>query len=137
SEGERGYWRDIGTVDAYWRASADLISVSPVFNLYNSEWPILSAYYPSPPAKFVFADQERQRIGIATDSMVSEGCIISGGHVDRSILGPRVRINSFSSVSESILFDGVEVGRHARIRRAIIDKYVSIPAGMTIGYDPV
>jgi glucose-1-phosphate adenylyltransferase len=137
TEAERGYWRDIGTIDAYWRASADLISVSPIFNLYNPNWPILSAYYPNPPAKFVFADQERQRIGIATDSMVSEGCIISGGHVDRSILGPRVRINSFSSISESILFEGVEVGRHARIRRAIIDKNVSVPPGTTIGYDPV
>jgi glucose-1-phosphate adenylyltransferase len=111
--------------------------VSPIFNLYNPQWPILSAYYPNAPAKFVFADQERQRIGIATDSMVSEGCIISGGHVDRSILGPRVRINSFSSVSESILFGGVEVGRHARIRRTIIDKNVSVPPGMTVGYDPV
>jgi glucose-1-phosphate adenylyltransferase len=135
NEAERGYWRDVGTIDAYWRASADLVSVSPAFSLYNPDWPIFSAYYPSPPAKFVFADQERERMGIATDSMVSEGCIISGGHVDRSILGPRVRVNSFSSVTESILFDDVEVGRHVRIRRAIIDKGVSIPPGTSIGYD--
>ena len=135
-EQERGYWRDIGTIDAYWEASQDLVSVSPRFSLYNTEWPTYSAYYPAPPAKFVFSDREQNRVGIATDSMVSEGSIISGGHVDRSILGARVRVNSFSSVSESVLFDDVEVGRHARIRRAIVDKGVCIPAGMTIGYDP-
>ena len=132
---QRGYWRDVGTIDAYWQASDDLISVTPVFNLYNPAWPILSAFYPNPPAKFVFSDPEHNRIGVATDSMVSEGCIISGGHVDRSILGPRVRVNSYSLVSESILFDGVEVGRHARIKRAIIDKGVVVPPGMVIGYD--
>jgi glucose-1-phosphate adenylyltransferase len=132
---ERGYWRDIGTIDAYWDASEDLVSVSPHFSIYNPEWPIYSAYYPSPPAKFVFSDREQNRVGIATDSMVSEGCIISGGHVDRSILGPRVRVNSFSSVSESVLFDDVDVGRYARVRRAIVDKGVVIPPGMTIGYD--
>jgi glucose-1-phosphate adenylyltransferase len=134
-EHERGYWRDVGTIDSYWRASADLVSVTPALSLYNADWPILSAYYPNPPAKFVFADQEGGRIGVATDSMVSDGCIISGGQVERSILGPRVRINSYSVVSESILFDDVEVGRHARIRRAIIDKGVVVPSGMAIGYD--
>ena len=137
TEGERGYWRDIGTVDAYYQSSMDLISVSPVFNLYNPAWPILSAYYPSPPAKFVFADRESNRIGTATDSMVSEGCIVSGGHVDRSILGPRVRVNSFAQVSDSILFEGVEVGRHARIRRAILDKNVVVEPGAAVGYDPI
>jgi len=136
NEHERGYWRDIGTIDAYWEASADLVSVSPRFSLYNPEWPVFSAYYPSPPAKFVFSDRERNRVGIATDSMVSEGCIISGGRVNRSILGPRVRVNSYSSVRESILFDDVDVGRSARIRRAIIDKGVVIPPGTTIGIDP-
>jgi glucose-1-phosphate adenylyltransferase len=135
SEHERGYWRDIGTIDAYWDASDDLVSVSPRFSLYNPEWPIYSAYYPSPPAKFVFSDPEQNRFGIATDSMVSEGCIISGGRVNRSILGPRVRVNSFSRVTGSILFDDVEVGRYARVRRAIVDKGVVIPPGMTIGYD--
>jgi glucose-1-phosphate adenylyltransferase len=135
TEAERGYWRDVGSVDAYWQASADLISVTPAFNLYNPAWPIYSAFFPSPPAKFVFADKESNRVGIATDSMVSEGCIISGGRVDRSILGLRVRVNSFSDVAESILFDDVEVGRHARIRRAIVDKGVRIPPGMEIGYD--
>src|SRR5947199_321857 len=137
TEGERGYWRDIGTLGAYYQASIDLISVSPVFNLYNPAWPILSAYYPSPPAKFVFADRESNRIGTATDSMVSEGCIVSGGHVDRSILGPRVRVNSFAQVSDSILFEGVEVGRHARIRRAILDKNVVVEPGAAVGYDPI
>jgi glucose-1-phosphate adenylyltransferase len=136
-ERHRGYWRDVGTIDMYWRTSEDLISVTPILNLYNPEWPIQSAYYPSPPAKFVFSDQEHQRIGIATNSMVSEGCIISGGRVDRSILGPRVRVNSFSEVGESILFDDVEVGRHARVHRAIIDKGVHIPSGMSIGYDEI
>ena len=134
-DAERGYWRDIGTIDAYWHASADLVSVSPAFSLYNPVWPIYSASYPSPPAKFVFADQEHHRMGMATDSMVSEGCIISGGQVDRSILGPRVRINSFAVVSESILFDDVEICRHAQVRRAIIDKGVRVPSGTTIGYD--
>ena len=135
TEVERGYWRDVGTLDAYWQASADLISVTPAFNLYNPAWPIYSAFFPSPPAKFVFADKDAGRMGIATDSMVSEGCIISGGRVDRSILGLRVRVNSYSDVAESILFDDVDVGRHVRIRRAIIDKGVHIPPGTEIGYD--
>jgi glucose-1-phosphate adenylyltransferase len=135
-DGQRGYWRDVGSIDMYWRTSEDLISITPQLNLYNPRWPMLSAYYPHPPAKFVFADEEGQRRGVAIDSMVSEGCIISGGHVERSILSPRVRVNSYAQVHESILFDGVEVGRHARIRRAILDKGVVVPPGMTIGYEP-
>jgi glucose-1-phosphate adenylyltransferase len=135
-DGQRGYWRDVGSIDMYWRTSEDLISISPQLNLYNPRWPMLSAFYPHPPAKFVFADEEGQRRGVAIDSMVSEGCIISGGHVERSILSPRVRVNSYAQVTESILFDGVEVGRHARIRRAIIDKGVVVPPGMTIGCHP-
>ncbi|TMA74251.1 MAG: glucose-1-phosphate adenylyltransferase [Deltaproteobacteria bacterium] len=135
NEQQRGYWRDVGTIDAYWQTSEDLISITPILNLYNPAWPMISAFYPNPPAKFVFSDPDHNRVGLATNSMVSEGCIISGGHVDRSILGPRVRVNSFSMVSESILFDGVEVGRHARIKRAIVDKGVLIPPGTTIGYD--
>jgi glucose-1-phosphate adenylyltransferase len=135
--GQRGYWRDVGTIDMYWRTAEDLISITPSLNLYNRRWPILSAFYPHPPAKFVFAGEEGQRRGVAIDSMVSEGCIISGGHVERSILSPRVRVNSYAHVNESILFDGVEIGRHARVRRAIIDKGVVVPPGMTIGYDPV
>ncbi|MEO6027950.1 MAG: glucose-1-phosphate adenylyltransferase, partial [Candidatus Binatia bacterium] len=135
-DGQRGYWRDVGSIDMYWQTSEDLISITPQLNLYNTRWPMLSAFYPHPPAKFVFADEEGQRRGVAIDSMVSEGCIISGGHVERSILSPRVRVNSYAQVQESILFDGVEVGRHARVRRAIIDKGVVVPPGMTIGYEP-
>jgi glucose-1-phosphate adenylyltransferase len=134
---EHGYWRDVGTIDAYWRASADLVSVTPAFDLYNPEWPVFSAYYPSPPAKFVFADQERHRIGLALDSMVSEGCVVSGGRVERSILAPRVRVNSYASVTESILFDDVTIGRNAQLHRVIVDKGVVVPPGARIGFDPV
>jgi glucose-1-phosphate adenylyltransferase len=129
----RGYWRDVGTIDSYYTASMDLISISPKFNLYNSQWPLRSAWLNLPPAKFVF--DEPQRIGRATNSLVAEGVIISGGVINRSILSPKVRIHSFSDVEGSILMDGVEIGRHARIRRAIIDKGVKIPPRMTIGYD--
>lgn len=135
SDRERGYWRDVGSIDAYWQSSMDLIAVTPVFNLYNQRWPIRTAPNFSPPAKFVFSDPSGHRQGFATDSLVSEGCIISGGRLDHSILSQGVRVNSFSWVEESILFDGVDVGRHARIRRAIIDKDVRIPTGMEIGYD--
>ncbi|MBK6686157.1 MAG: glucose-1-phosphate adenylyltransferase [Deltaproteobacteria bacterium] len=134
-EAARGYWVDIGTIEAYHRASMDLVSVSPVLNLYNHQWPIRSWVAPVPPAKFVFADQQTKRIGIATDSMVCEGCVISGGHIEQSILSHNVRLNSFAHVSQSILFEGVNIGRHCRIRRAIIDKGVTIPEGTTIGYD--
>ena len=135
-DSEIGYWRDVGTLSSYWRASMDLVSVTPAFNMYNEDWPILTARVDYPPAKFVFADRESNRMGIATDSLVTNGCIISGGHIDRCVLGPRVRINSYSTVSESVLFEGVEVGRHCRIRRAIIDKGVRVPPNAAIGYDP-
>ncbi|HEU4402573.1 MAG TPA: glucose-1-phosphate adenylyltransferase [Candidatus Polarisedimenticolia bacterium] len=135
SETEMGYWRDVGTIASYWRASMDLVSVTPAFNLHNYEWPILTARVDYPPAKFVFADRESNRMGVATDSLVSHGCIISGGHIDRCVLSPRVRINSYATVNESILFEGVEVGRRCRIRRAIIDKEVRIPPDTSIGYD--
>lgn len=132
---DAAYWRDVGTLDAYWSASMDLVEVTPSFNAYNYEWPILTAHEEHPPAKFVFADQKSSRMGIATDSLVSPGCIISGGHIDRCVLSPKVRINSFATVSESILFDGVDVGRRVRMRKTIVDKLVQIPAGTTIGYD--
>jgi glucose-1-phosphate adenylyltransferase len=132
-ERERGYWRDVGTIDAYWQANMDLVSVNPIFDLYNMRWPIRTYTPPLPPAKFVFANSER--VGMATDSLVSEGCIISGGRIDRSVLSPGVRVNSFAHVEEAILMDGVDVGRHARIRRAIVDKGVHIPPGMEIGFD--
>ena len=135
-EADRGYWRDVGTINAYWRSSMDLVSVKPAFNMYNYEWPILTARSDNPPAKFVFADRESNRMGIATDSLVGGGCIISGGHIDRCVLGPRVRINSYSTVSESVLFEGVDIGRHCRVRRAILDKSVRVPPNTTIGYDP-
>jgi len=135
TEEERGYWRDVGTILSYWKASMDLVSVTPAFNLYNHEWPILTARTDHPPAKFVFADLETNRMGIATDSLVSNGCIISGGHIDRCVMSPRVRINSYSTVNESVLFDGVEVGRRCRIRRAIVDKGVKVPSDTTIGFD--
>lgn len=131
----RGYWRDVGTIDAYFEASMDLVSVTPAFNLYNPLWPVVSAPMHLPPAKFVFADANTQRIGIATDSLVSDGVIISGGTINRSVLHPRVRIHSYTDIDESILMDGVDVGRYSKIRRAIIDKGVKIPAHTTIGYD--
>jgi glucose-1-phosphate adenylyltransferase len=132
-EKERGYWRDIGNLDAYYDANMDLISVSPVFNLYNEKWPILTYVPPNPPAKFVFAHEERK--GFATDSLISDGCVISGGSVNKSILSPDVRINSFTKVDNSILFENVNVGRYAKIKNAIIDKDVKIPEHTTIGYN--
>ncbi|MFH0800253.1 MAG: glucose-1-phosphate adenylyltransferase [Pseudomonadota bacterium] len=132
---ERGYWRDIGSIDSYWKASMDLVSVSPVFNLYNDAWPIHTAFDTHPPAKFVFADKKSERVGMATDSLVCSGDIISGGRINRSVLSPAVRVNSFCQVDESIIFERVNIGRHSKIRRAIIDKDVVIPPGTIIGYD--
>jgi glucose-1-phosphate adenylyltransferase len=130
------YWRDVGTLDAYYQANMDLIDVDPVLNLYDREWPIRTYQPQLPPPKFVFNDGpgDASRRGEAHDSVVCQGCIISGGHVRRSILSPNVRVNSFAVVESSILFDGVNVGRHCRIRRAIIDKDVQLPAGTTIGH---
>jgi glucose-1-phosphate adenylyltransferase len=135
AEINRGYWRDVGTIDSFFAASLDLVAVTPLFNLYNDKWPMVSAPQNLPPAKFVFADSKSQRIGIATDSLVSDGVIISGGNIDRCVLHPRVRIHSYTDIDESILMDGVEIGRHSKIRRTIIDKGVKIPPGTTIGYD--
>ena len=130
------YWRDVGTIDAYWEANMDLCSVDPLLNLYDNSWPIRTRQPQSPPAKFVFAQEYKGgRLGIALDSIVCDGCIISGGKVQNSILSPHVRINSWSHVQESILMENVEVGRHAKIQRAIIDKDVYIPSGTVIGYD--
>jgi glucose-1-phosphate adenylyltransferase len=136
SEKERGYWRDVGSLDAYYQSNMDLVDVDPIFSLYNFEWPIFTIRYNYPPAKFVFNNEKEHRIGHATDSLISEGCIVSGGHVHHSILSPRVRINSYSYVEGAILFEDVTVGRHCKIRRAIIDKHVHIPPGTVIGYDP-
>jgi glucose-1-phosphate adenylyltransferase len=135
SERERGYWRDVGSLDAYYQANMDLVDVNPIFSLYNDQWPIFTIQYNYPPAKFVFANEQEGRVGCATDSLISEGCIISGGRVNGSILSPMVRVNSYASVEGSILFENVNIGRHCRIRKAIIDKHVDIPAGTSIGYD--
>jgi len=130
------YWRDIGTLDAYYEANMDLVQVDPIFNLYDNKWPIRTYQEQSPPAKSVFAGEEiTGRVGLALDSLVAGGCIISGGQVKRSILSPNVRIHSFAQVTDSILMEGVQVGRHAKIKKAIIDKDVSIPEGIVIGYD--
>ncbi len=129
------YWRDIGTIDAYWAAQMDLIAVQPAFNLYNQRWPIRTAMSHDPPAKFVFREEWNARVGIATESLVSLGCIISGGRIHRSVLSNRCRVNSFSHVEESVLFENVVIGRHAKIRRAIIDKDVEVPPNTQIGYN--
>jgi glucose-1-phosphate adenylyltransferase len=134
---ERGYWRDVGTVDAYYQANMDLVDVDPVFNLYNDRWPIYTMTHSAPPAKFVFNDVANRRVGASTDSLVSEGCIISGGTVHKSVLSPRVRVNSYCTIEDSILFENVNVGRHCKIRRAIIDKNVDVPPNTVIGFDPV
>lgn len=131
---EAKYWRDVGTLDAYWEAQMDLIAVDPLFNLYDREWPIWTRVPNQPPAKFVFA-QEGGRFGVAVDSMVSPGCIVSGGFVKRSILSPQVRVNSYSHVEESIVMQGASIGRNARIRRTIVEKDVRIPEHAIIGYD--
>ena len=130
------YWRDVGTLDAYYEANMDLISVDPQLNMYDQRWPIRT-YLPNvPPPKFVFAeDGPDARRGEALDSIVCAGSVLSGGRVERSILGANARINSFARVEDSILFDGVDIGRHAKVRKAIIDKGVHIPPGIEIGYD--
>jgi glucose-1-phosphate adenylyltransferase len=128
------YWRDVGTIDAYWEANMDLVTVDPLLNLYDRAWPVRTFVPNSPPAKFVFA-QEGRRFGVALDSIVSPGCIISGGIVKHSILSPWVRVNSYSNVEESILMHGCNIGRHAHIRRAIIEKNVRVPEHAVIGYD--
>jgi glucose-1-phosphate adenylyltransferase len=132
---ERGYWRDVGNLDAYFQANMDLVAVDPIFSLYNDQWPIYTIHTNAPPAKFVFNNEVEHRVGKATDSLISEGCIISGTHVHHSILGPTVRLNSYSTIDDSIIFEKVAIGRHCRIKNAIIDKHVVIPAGSVIGYD--
>jgi glucose-1-phosphate adenylyltransferase len=131
TERDAGYWRDVGTLDAYYDAQMDLISVHPVFNLYNQEWPIHSSLGALPPAKFVFDEDERR--GLAIDSMVAAGVIVSGATVRRSILSPGVSIHSRAMVEDSVLLHGVDVGRGAIIRRAILDKNVKVPPGARIG----
>jgi glucose-1-phosphate adenylyltransferase len=130
------YWRDVGTLDAYYEASMDLVSVDPLLNLYDEDWPIRS-YQPNlPPPKFVFDSEGKDHsIGRAVDSVVCLGTIVSGGFVRHSILGANVRVNRHAVVQDSLLFHGVDVGEHAMVRRAIVDKDVRIPPGFTVGYD--
>jgi glucose-1-phosphate adenylyltransferase len=128
----RPYWRDVGTIDAYYEANMDLVSVTPEFNLYDVRWPMRTRLIQAPPAKFVFA-QEGRRMGVAMDSIVSTGVIVSGGRVVRSILSPGVRVNSYCEIDSSILLHNVQVGRYSRIQRAIIDADVTLPEGSVIG----
>ena len=131
------YWRDVGTLDSYYEANMDLVAVEPELNLYDRSWPLRTYTPQEPPPKFVFAQTagSNPRLGHALDSLVCSGSILSGGEVRRSVLGYNVRVNSWSTVEESILFDGVEIGRNCKIRRAIIDKRVRLPEGTTVGYD--
>ena len=128
------YWRDIGTLDAYFEANMDLCQVNPEFNLYDPEWPLRTYMPQAPPAKFVFAEDQRR--GEALDSLISQGCIVSGSRIRGSILCPNVRVHSYCQIESSILMPGVRGGRHARLRRAIIDRDVHNPRGAWIGYDP-
>ena len=128
------YWRDVGTIDSYWEANMDLVAVDPLFNLYDRDWPMRTDMPTLPPAKFVFAEMGN-RFGVAVDSIVSPGCIVSGGLVDRCVLSPGVRVNSYAHVQESILMHGCVVGRHCRLRRVIVEKGVRIPENTLIGYD--
>jgi glucose-1-phosphate adenylyltransferase len=130
------YWRDIGTVDAYWEANMDLVAVDPLFNLYDPNWPIRTYQGQFPPAKFVFAqDYQGGRMGVALDSIVCGGCIVSGGRVQNSVLSPNVRVQDHADIRESILLENVVIGEHSRVRRAIIDKDVTIPPKTEIGYN--
>ncbi len=130
---ERGYWMDVGSIDAYWQANMDLLDYDPELNLYSKDWPLRTFNYNYPPAKFIW--EEGERVGMATNSMVSEGCIVSGAGLSRCVLSPKVKVNSFSQISESILMENVEIGRHSRIKKAIIDKNVVVPAHSRIGFD--
>lgn len=132
--GEQAYWRDVGTLDAFWEANLELIGVTPPLNLYDSKWPIWTYQEQLPPAKFVFDDDDRR--GMAVDSMVSGGCIISGATVRHSLLFSNVRVNSYAQVIDSVVLPDVEIGRHCLIRRAIIDRFCRIPPGLKIGVDP-
>jgi glucose-1-phosphate adenylyltransferase len=131
---DRGYWRDVGTLDSYFDAHMDLVSVHPVFNLYNRAWPILTSSPAYPPAKFVF--EEKRRVGRAVDSLVSQGVIVSGGTVRRSVLSPGVRVHSGSEVDDSVLMHNVAIGRDAVVRSAILDKNVVVEGGAQLGVDP-
>jgi glucose-1-phosphate adenylyltransferase len=131
--GEQSYWRDVGTIDAYWAANMELIGVQPDLNLYDDKWPIWTYQAQTPPAKFVFDDDDRR--GQAIDSMVSGGCVISGSTVKHSLLFSQVRVNSYTTVKDSVVMPDVNIGRHCRITKAIIEKGCKIPEGTVIGED--
>ena len=131
--GEQAYWRDVGTIDAFWEANLELIGVTPPLNLYDENWPIWTYQEQLPPAKFVFDDDDRR--GMAVDSMVSGGCVISGATVRHSLLFSNVRVNSYALVEDSVILPDVDIGRHCRIRRAVIDRFCRIAEGTVIGYD--
>jgi glucose-1-phosphate adenylyltransferase len=133
TERDRGYWRDVGTLDSFYEAHMDLIAILPVFNLYNYDWPIYTENRPWPPAKFVHGWQER--LGRAIGSMVSPGAVISGSLVENSVVSPNVRVHSWAHVEGSVLMEGVDIGRHAVVRNAILDKNVIVPEGTEIGVD--
>jgi glucose-1-phosphate adenylyltransferase len=131
--GVQAYWRDVGEVDSYWSANMELVNVNPELNLYDNDWPIWTYQAQTPPAKFVFDDDDRR--GFAVDSMVSGGCIISGSEIRRSLLFSNVRVNSYSKVKDSVILPDVNIGRHCRINKAIIDKGCIIPPHTVIGED--
>ncbi|MEV4629642.1 glucose-1-phosphate adenylyltransferase [Micromonospora sp. NPDC049523] len=133
TERDQGYWRDVGTLDSFYEAHMDLIAIHPIFNLYNSAWPIYTDHPPWPPAKFVHGWQER--VGRAIGSMISPGVIVSGALVENSVVAPNVRVNSWAHVEGSVLMEGVDIGRHAVVRNAILDKFVVVPEGAEIGVD--
>ncbi|MCG7948964.1 MAG: sugar phosphate nucleotidyltransferase, partial [Candidatus Thiodiazotropha taylori] len=135
SSGKQAYWRDVGTIDAFWTANLELIGVTPPLNLYDRSWPIWTYQEQLPPAKFVFDDEERR--GMAVDSMVSGGCVISGAKVTNSLLFSNVRVNSYSSVNQTVVLPDVNIGRNCRINKAVIDRGCDIPEGTIIGEDPV
>ncbi len=127
------YWRDVGTIEAYWEANMDMRAVNPALNLYNRQWPLRTNSYPDPPAKFTFDDEDRR--GEAIDSVVSGGCILSGGKVRNSVLGRGVKVHAGALIEDSVILDNCDIGRRAKIRRAILDKNVGVLPGSTIGYD--
>lgn len=129
------YWRDIGTIDAYYEANMDLVSVDPIFNLYDRQWPIRTYYEPTSPAKTVFANEAEKRVGIALDSIISPGAIISGGRVERSIISVNAKVHSWTNIQDSIIMEGCEIGRRSKIKKAIIDKMCDISPDTIIGYD--
>jgi glucose-1-phosphate adenylyltransferase len=133
TETEKGYWKDVGSIDAYWQANMDLLEALPEFDLYNQDWPIRTENHNLPPAKFIW--KESERVGMATNSLVSEGCVISGGQINRCVLSFSVRVNSFAHVEESILMEDVNIGRYSKISKAIIDKGVFVPPYTEIGYN--